>query len=1302
LKNYLHNHLQDKEQMQMTRRFRLTLAGGLLILAMLLFLSGVYYIFSFQDQFMQRTKNALFAISGIKANQVKIWKYDRLKDGLLMYNNIRLSNNAKRLVNNSQNEVFRQRVVDEFKIYTHFHPYRFFIVNSAGDFLLTWPESSCPPEKQFIDKHLKDQNSEVNFVDFHPSSINNQFNLAMIVPLGIQPNEQPLFLIAQIDPFHGLYDSFKSYLAQTVDVENFFIFKCEDQYKTFTKNDDTAADSLFVQIEKAQNSKLIAELLKDNSVIKRGTGFGGEKVLAVMTLVPDTPWMIVVEMKEQEMKQSLRQRILAISIMGGAFLVSIIGLMIIFARQQEMRLLKFSRENEILLDDLINNQPSGIYRLILDTTTEIPEQLEEVPYELPVTYLFVSKQHEMITGVAEKDLLENPVNLFNAIHPDDRKNFIEENLLSFIKFKRFYWEGRMLVDDETRWIRFDSIPRLAPPDHVIWTGVVMDISFQKKLEQEMEHREAFERLLTQLSSTFVNIASDNCDVIIQAALDRIGEFTGVDRAYIYLLDEEKRWVKKTHEWCAEGIESYYQTLQLIPTSEIPQWIKKLKEMQPIKIPVVDELPEKWKHEKSLLEMQGVKSVAAAPIASDLELYGFLGCDSERNYRKWKDYEIQLLKVFADLVFSATEKLKAEKKLLESQKMLRNVLDTIKVRVFWKDAELRFTGCNKAFAKDAGYKDPEQIIGLNDFDMPWKEFAEKYREDDRRVMETMQPFLNFEEQNSGRQGEQKWVRTSKIPLVNDEGEPIGILGTYQDITEHKLAEIALINSEKKYRILTENAFDGIYLLRNNSFDYVNQRFCEMTGYSFSELTSANFDIMQLLTPESQNLAAERSKLRSQGKEVPGTYEVQIITSNAQILDVEISTNTMSNIGYESHNLGIMRDISERKNNEKLRNQVAIANQSAIFKQNFLANMSHEIRTPLTGVMGMIEILASTNLNDTQTDYIHTLKLSTENLREIINQILDYSKIEAGEVHLKNVTFETLSIFNKARKLYQAACKKDVKLLIEVHPEIPECIEADESRISQIINNLVSNAIKFTVKGQISIRAIVDEWLNGEDVLIRISVEDTGIGIRKAAIPKLFKPFGQVDHEDKRNYDGTGLGLSICKELVALMGGKMDVSSSPGVGSTFWFTFRARKVICTLSQSESGEAVETKASNSLKILYAEDKAINQKVVKLMLNSLGHKVILANNGQEVLDIFKPNEFDLILMDIQMPVMDGITSTRKLRETFSILPPIVGLSANAFEGDREKYMAQGLDEYLTKPVNTDDLKSMIDKLHIVPPQQS
>lgn len=346
--------------------------------------------------------------------------------------------------------------------------------------------------------------------------------------------------------------------------------------------------------------------------------------------------------------------------------------------------------------------------------------------------------------------------------------------------------------------------------------------------------------------------------------------------------------------------------------------------------------------------------------------------------------------------------------------------------------------------------------------------------------------------------------------------------------------------------------------------------------------------------------------------------------------------------------------------------------------------------------MIEILLQTRLDEKQSDYVNTLKLSTENLREIINQILDYSKIEAGQVNLKTTVFETAVIFEHARKLFQATCKKDVMLLIKVSEQVPDYIEADEQRLTQIINNLLSNAIKFTAKGKICISAGVMEWKDDLNFTMNISVEDTGIGIKKEALSQLFKPFEQVDHEDKRNFDGTGLGLSISKELAHLMGGEIYAESEPGKGSTFWFTFEARKAVFSPIENSTDTETDKVESGGIKVLFAEDKEINQKVVKLMLHAMGHSVVLVSNGEEALKTYKPGLFDLILMDIQMPVMDGITAVQRLRERFNNLPPIVGLSANAFEGDREKYIKQGMDEYLTKPVNSDDLKNIIEKLHL------
>lgn len=391
---------------------------------------------------------------------------------------------------------------------------------------------------------------------------------------------------------------------------------------------------------------------------------------------------------------------------------------------------------------------------------------------------------------------------------------------------------------------------------------------------------------------------------------------------------------------------------------------------------------------------------------------------------------------------------------------------------------------------------------------------------------------------------------------------------------------------------------------------------------------------------------------------------------------------------------MVDISKSKLAEESLYELKLAKEAINFKQNFLANISHEMRTPLTGIMGIIDILEGTTLTPAQKEYIHTLKLSSENLREIINQVLDYSKIEAGKTKLKPTLFASSVLLDETLILHQASVKPEVVFSTLPDPRIPEFICADESRIKQIVNNFISNALKFTNVGSV---VLSSEWVSanddGKQIIIKISVTDTGMGIPKEMLNKLFVPFSQIDDHASRNFEGTGLGLSICKALVALMGGEIGVTSTYHKGSTFWFTFPAliepareeiTKTNGTPVLSEKNDHDHPKLS--LNILFAEDKEVNQKVIGLILESMGHVVTIAGNGQQAVRMYEPGKFDLVLMDIQMPVMDGITAMKKLRESYSDLPPIIGLSANAFEGDRDKYMVLGLDDYLTKPFDREE----------------
>ncbi len=510
-------------------------------------------------------------------------------------------------------------------------------------------------------------------------------------------------------------------------------------------------------------------------------------------------------------------------------------------------------------------------------------------------------------------------------------------------------------------------------------------------------------------------------------------------------------------------------------------------------------------------------------------------------------------------------------------------------------------------------------------------------------------------------------------------------------ELMLAKIRAELAEKKYTELYESAPSG-YLTLSKEGDILelNKSAAAMIHKDRSKLINNRFALF--ISEETRGIFTQffDKVLNSHRKE---NCEVVLKTEGNAPVYIYIDANASNDNEFC---LLTMVDITKSKEAEKTMFQLKVANEAIKFKQNFLANISHEMRTPLTGILGIIDILEHTELTPTQQDYFKTLKHSSENLRIIINQVLDYSKIEAGKVKLKPTLFSLKELLSEAEALYRGSVKPDVNFSSKSDPEIPDLIFADDNRIMQIINNLVSNALKFTSKGSVVLRSrLLSPNPGGKQIMIKIEVADTGIGIPEGMRNKLFVPFSQIDDKDTRKYEGTGLGLSICKELVILLGGEIGVNSEYHKGSTFWFVFPA-----LLTESATSTVIPVKRSSlnkkisnkhRLNILFAEDKVVNQKVISLILSSMGHTVTIAGNGQQALSLYKPGQFDLILMDIQMPVMDGITATRKLKESFEYLPPIIGLSANAFEGDREKYMVLGMDEYLTKPFEKEEFEELI-----------
>jgi PAS domain S-box-containing protein len=407
--------------------------------------------------------------------------------------------------------------------------------------------------------------------------------------------------------------------------------------------------------------------------------------------------------------------------------------------------------------------------------------------------------------------------------------------------------------------------------------------------------------------------------------------------------------------------------------------------------------------------------------------------------------------------------------------------------------------------------------------------------------------------------------------------------------------------------------------------------------------------------------------------------------------------------------LAQDITARKRLEvDLVESRDAALESVRLKSEFLANMSHEIRTPMNGVIGMTGLLLDTNLSDDQREFAETIRSSGDALLTIINDILDFSKIEAGKLQFETLDFDlNHAIESTVDLLVERAYEKKIEFASTVYTNVPTQLCGDPGRLRQVLTNLIGNAIKFTEHGMVIVRA-EKESETATDVVIRFSVSDTGIGISETTQRNLFQAFTQADGSTTRKYGGTGLGLAISKQLVELMGGQIGVKSQPGEGSIFWFTAQFGKQAENVAtsqaalpginklQASSAEGSTAPGITSVQILIAEDNIVNQKIAVHQLQKLGYRADAVANGREALEALERIPYDLVLMDCQMPEMDGYEATAEIRfrEGTDKHTLIIAMTAHALEGDREKCIAAGMDDYISKPVRSKALQEVLERL--------
>ncbi len=546
-----------------------------------------------------------------------------------------------------------------------------------------------------------------------------------------------------------------------------------------------------------------------------------------------------------------------------------------------------------------------------------------------------------------------------------------------------------------------------------------------------------------------------------------------------------------------------------------------------------------------------------------------------------------------------------------------------------------------------------------------------------------------------------ARTAELQAANDSlrASRIAAMSLTEDATaarkKAEAAREALRESEHRYRLLFDRNPDSVFSLdATGRFVLVNPA-CELlSGYSAAELRQRSF--IDLCAPD-QLAGALASFERCVHGQAYSELETALVRKDGRRVDVWVSGEPVVSDGQVVAVHCTAKDVTERKRAE---DQLATAKRAAESanqaKGRFLANMSHELRTPMNAILGMIDVALQNATDATVLDCLQTAKGSADLLLTLLNDLLDSAKIESGKLELESAPFSLRHVLEQTTQaLAVRASEKGISFSCRVPPEVPDALVGDQVRLRQVFLNLAGNGIKFTEKGEVTVTVQVESQ-GTEEACLRFAVRDTGIGIPQADMDRIFHPFTQADVSTARRFGGTGLGLTICSSLAGMMGGRIWAESQPGQGSTFYFVVRLPLAKDSCPEPKTNPEVPAVPASTLRILLAEDNPANQKLAAYVLRGRGHMVEIVGDGQQAISMIQENRYDVILMDVQMPGMDGLEATKTVRahEDGRRRVPIIAMTAHAMKGDRERCLAAGMDAYLSKPIDGHEMIALVETL--------
>lgn len=652
-------------------------------------------------------------------------------------------------------------------------------------------------------------------------------------------------------------------------------------------------------------------------------------------------------------------------------------------------------------------------------------------------------------------------------------------------------------------------------------------------------------------------------------------------------------------------------------------------------------------------------------------------------------------------FNAVEKEKLLTEDVNKEKELyKSILANLPSDVAVLDTDFKYLFVNPAAVSNSEIRD--WIIGKTDFDYCAYSGRDSQLAVSRmallaKLMLNKLP-VEWEEHLINLRGETEFHLRKISPVLDKEGNVQLLICYGLNITERRKIENLMQVSEKRYRDLFNysQAMICTHDLEGNLLT-VNPALCESIGYSEGEIIGKN---LSAVLPEEDRMGLKNLYLTSIANESKAKGVFRIIKKDGSKIYLLYENFKVEEAGIPPYVIGFAQDITERMNAVKeLKINKKITEETSLLKERFLANMSHEIRTPMNGIIGITHLLGKTTLHSEQKKFLKIINDSAQNLVSIINDILDIEKIAAGEVNLESIPFDLIDKTRSVISMFEyVADAKGLSFKFDNNIGEKLIIEGDPTRYNQVLNNLIGNAIKFTDTGSITLAASLLNETNKE-VTLKFDVIDTGIGIEENKLIKIFQPFAQAYADTTRKYGGTGLGLSITKNLLELQGGTVSVQSKLGYGCKFTFTIKYKKSLSkemALPEIDIIKSIPTELGD-IKVLLAEDNEVNQLLAKSILMHWGLETRIACTGNEVMELLHAEDFDLVLMDIQMPDKNGLEATieiRNLADKKKKNIPIIALTANALKGEEKKYIAVGMDDFLTKPFKEKELLEVISRV--------